>query len=110
MKLQDLIDKTTYTKVKNEVMPGDFVSIKESAIKSENHRDMIREFSSKDVYRLWLSDLKENIGKKLKVAYMTVGGGQIALEIKNGNKLIVSRNMIKSIIKKKHGVIDGKKL
>ena len=104
MKLQDLIDKTKYTEVKNEAMPGDFVTIKTESILVENHRDLIREFSSNDVYRLWLLDLKENIGKRLKVLYMTVGGGQIMLEIKDGNKLIVSRSMIKSIIKKEHGI------
>ncbi len=101
MKLQDLINKSKYTEVKNEVMPGDFVTIKKESILVENHRDMIREFSSNDVYRLWLLDLKENIGNKLKVLYMTIGGGQIALEIKDGNKLIVSRNMIENIVKKK---------
>ena len=104
MKLQDLIDKTKYTEVRNEVMPGDFVTIKTESILVENHRDLIREFSSNDVYRLWLLDLKENIGKKLKVLYMTVGGGQIVLEIKDGNKLMVGRNMIKNVIKREHGV------
>ncbi|MBC8147542.1 MAG: hypothetical protein H8E98_06105 [Bacteroidetes bacterium] len=104
MKLQDLIDKTKFTEVKNEVMPGDFVTIKKESILVENHRKMIREFNSPDLYKIWLLDLKENIGKKLKVIYMTVGGEQLALEIKDGYKIIVSRNMIDKIIKKETGI------